>query len=221
MQGAQATLVPCTTLPSYGGTCPLTTADAAPAVTYQVTPPDFLHSSYLYDFSLTVPLPVPLSPQDPANWKLGAIEIPLFDKSAIIAGTVQRYGFAGDPGWTDAIVARGDVGWDWTGPKASWGDVMWVLKISASTDPNLYSPVPGTENLGFSFRSNFAPTDGPYQLALSNGAFTFIDPPVPSPPAGTGSSVPEPSTLALLALCLTLPILRARARVIGATSTPA
>jgi hypothetical protein len=194
-------------LPSYSGTCALDASDAAtPTCSYSVSAPPF-GGVYTYNFSLTVP-----NPGDSTAWTLGALEIPLFSAVAIIPGSVQLQHYAnGAHGWSYAIVNQGDAGWDWSfadpgGSKAPWGDVTTVLKLF-TTDAQTF--VPGSEAVGLSFQSTYAPTSGPYQLDLSNGsAFTtFIDPPVPGAPSA-GNTVPEPSTFALFALCLAMAGLR-------------
>lgn len=202
-------------LPNYSGPCASAAAEVAAAVCqYAVTLGPYNGAfAYRYDFTLTVP-----NSLNATNWTLGAIELPLFGTSAILPGSVTLEHWASNSGWTAAIVSRGDAGWDWSfadagGPKAAWGDVSTVLKVS-TTDPAQYVPI--SEAIGFSFYSAYAPTTGPYQLTLSGDPadaasnFTaFVDPPVPAAPAA-GNTVPEPGTLALVTLCLLVPGLRAR-----------
>lgn len=221
-QAAQATVAPGPppgggNLPNGNGPCAGTDAEVTAAVCqYAVSLSPYNGAfAYRYDFTLTVP-----NALNALNWTLGAIEIPLFDATAILPGSITLEHWASNNGWTAAIVSQGDAGWDWSfadpgGAKAAWGDVSTVLKVS-TTDPAQYVPI--SEVIGLSFYSAYAPTTGPYQLTLSTDPadaasnFTaFVDPPVPAAPAA-GNTVPEPGTLALVALCLTVPGLRAGIR---------
>ena len=175
-----ASVVSCNGAPMCGGTVGFGTADS---LTYQVSNyyyGDALSPVFLYNFTLA------------GSGTLTNLEIPLFNASD--AST-----FTGPSGssWSSTILTKGQPGWDWsyTGGTASNGKTIFNASSNVIDTVVSFSgsSVSLSSNPAFSFLSNFAPVMAPYQLTVSGGGTTFVDPPIPGP-----SPVPEPAPLLLI-----------------------
>ena len=179
-----ASVVSCNGAPMCGGTVGFGTADS---LTYQVSNyyyGDALSPVFLYNFTLA------------GSGTLTNLEIPLFNASD--AST-----FTGPSGssWSSTILTKGQPGWDWsyTGGTASNGKTIFNASSNVIDTVVSFSgsSVSLSSNPAFSFLSNFAPVMAPYQLTVSGGGTTFVDPPIPGP-----SPVPEPAPLLLIGVGL-------------------
>jgi hypothetical protein len=129
---------------------------------------------------------------------LSSLNIPLFS-------AVGLSNITGPSGWVDSIVAVNSVNWTYTGGTSSNGKSAFnspsfsglILQFMPISDLGGF-PIDISTNPIFGFSSTYAPVAAPFQMVVSGNAIT-ADPLIPgAPPA----AVPEPATLALLALGL-------------------
>lgn len=115
-------------------------------------------------------------------------------------------------GWSYQMVSPDPSIWNWENTGGMWGSNgnLWqnppeILRWY-STDYSTYNINPNNNLAGFSFRSPYSGTDGPYATSDPRPGYFIGDPPLPGGGGGGGAgmpipgspAVPEPTTLLLL-----------------------
>ncbi len=121
-------------------------------------------------------------------------------------------------GWSYQMVSPDPSIWNWQNTGGMWGSNgnLWqdppeILRWY-STDYATHNITPDNDLAGFSFRSPYPGTDGPYATSDPRPGYFIGDPPLPgggggggigapapgSPPVGGPAAVPEPTTILLL-----------------------